>query len=979
MTGNILFQNLDYIFYVYGFLFLVIAMVADAVHRTCPRCLPWNYLSYYAALQCLRLWAEMFTFSYGERDALEFAGLILLAASYMMLLEFSRRSLAALNILRAGKWVLLVPPCAVLAAYGLGLGSLEVLIKLLITFPAGLLASAALWRHGGESAHPGGRMLRLTAAAMLLNLLNKVLLTPPTDFVFYFYGMQFQEMTGIPAQLISAASVAAAAAALALHFLMMRRHMLSAFPGLGFKDSSYHLFLSLIFLTLLLGWAATEFVGKYSLSNEMEQHLMRAKMVTAALNHDRIVRLTGTADDLASEDYVRLREQCTSIGNTNPSIRYICMLGLRDGKVFFYFDTEPDRYSAIKDRTPLAQPGQIYEDAAAVFYEIFRTRKPTTLGPYNDIWGTFISALVPADPAADAELRHVVCVDILVDSLQYDIKRARLIPILTTMLLSVALLLSLGWRLKSDDMLMTLAESEMKYRQLYENAFEAIVSTDMGGRFINCNPAYERMLGYPLDELKKLSYQQLTPEKWHAMEDDIVTGRVLKFGYSGVYEKEYIRKDGTVFPVELSTFLIRDKAGNPLSMWAFCRDLTDRKRIEEEKDRLQEQVFHLQKIETLGRMAGGVAHDFNNLLTPIMGYAQMGLWELKPDDPLYKQLKEILDATRRARDLVKQLLSFARKEIVQLKAIDLRESISGFKPLLQKTLRKNIALEVKLPASLDTVMANEPHIEQILMNLAINSQDAMPDGGRFTISVENADVDEDFAKNNPQFKPGRHVMIRVSDSGCGMDEETLKHVFEPFFTTKRQPNTGLGLSTVYGIVKQRDGAILVRSEKGKGTVFEIYFPSLQKDSDQRVTQGDEKNSGLEPPPSTAKASGPEDVPRKTVIVVDDDKNVLKTAVEMLERCGYKVASASSAEECLKLPDRILDAADVLLTDVILPDLDGKELSNILRKEYPGLKVVFMSGFTGGIIDTKILRSGDLFIQKPFSFQELKEKIDGVLS
>ena len=367
--------------------------------------------------------------------------------------------------------------------------------------------------------------------------------------------------------------------------------------------------------------------------------------------------------------------------------------------------------------------------------------------------------------------------------------------------------------------------SESKYRRLHESMTDGFAYVDMEGIIRESNESFRRMLGYTEEELSHLTYKDLTPEKWHAFEQDIVTNQVFINNFSDVYEKEYRKKDGTVFPVELRTFLIRNERGEKEGMWAIVRDISERKRVEKAQKDLESQLHQTQKMESVGRLAGGVAHDFNNLLSIILGYAEIALEDLSKDHPHHELLTQIYQAGLRAGDLTRQLLAFSRKQIFEMKVVDVNSVVTGFEKLMRRLIREDITVNLSLTSDPLPVKADISQLEQVLMNLAINARDAMPDGGALTIETRVVELDEAYAKTRPGVTPGAYAMIGVSDTGCGMDKDTLEHIFEPFFTTKeRGKGTGLGLATCYGIVKQHHGNIWVYSEPGHGTTFKIYLP-----------------------------------------------------------------------------------------------------------------------------------------------------------
>jgi PAS domain S-box-containing protein len=423
-------------------------------------------------------------------------------------------------------------------------------------------------------------------------------------------------------------------------------------------------------------------------------------------------------------------------------------------------------------------------------------------------------------------------------------------------------------------------------------------------------------------------------------------------------------KTGEPIDVEITAFQIRDDNGIPLYLAAVTRDITERKQAEAERARLEAQLFQAQKMESIGRLAGGVAHDFNNLLTVINGYSALALSELAPSDALGASIEEIRKAGERAAELTRQLLAFSRKQVLQPRALDLNRVVQGMQPMLKRLVGEDLEVCVALDAESGTVYADPHQVEQVIMNLVVNGRDAMPGGGRLLIETACVELDEGYARLHPDVHAGRYVMLALTDNGTGMDEETRRRVFEPFFTTKPAgKGTGLGLSTVQGIVAQSGGHISVYSEPGRGTTFKIYLPQLgEAATDAGKAAGEPVVGGKE-----------------TVLIVEDMAEVRRYAGVALKAYGYRVMQAESAGEALTICDREEGRIDLLLTDVVMPNLSGRELANRLEERWPDIKVLFMSGYT----DKSIALNGRLdervhFIEKPFGPEKLAEKVRAVL-
>jgi signal transduction histidine kinase len=371
----------------------------------------------------------------------------------------------------------------------------------------------------------------------------------------------------------------------------------------------------------------------------------------------------------------------------------------------------------------------------------------------------------------------------------------------------------------------------------------------------------------------------------------------------------------------------------------------------------QEQFLQSQKLEAVGQLAGGVAHDFNNLLTAILGYSQLGLSQLVNNDPMRTNFEEIMKASGRAASLTRQLLAFSRKQVMQPRVLDLNSVVPEMEKMLRRMIGEDIQLQTELQADVGNVKADPGQMEQVLMNLVVNARDAMPGGGQITIETANVFLDENFARQHPPVNPGPYVMLAVRDTGIGMNQDIQQHIFEPFFTTKEQgKGTGLGLSTVYGIVKQSGGYIWMNSEIGKGTAFKIYLPRVN-----------ERAERYKPVAAQAEIRGG----TETILLVEDEDMVRRLVKDVLERSGYRVIEAASGKDAIRLAQDKADAISLLLTDVVMPEMSGRDLAGKLTPLRPEMRVLYMSGHTDDtIIHHGVLEAGINFIQKPFTPEAL---------
>jgi PAS domain S-box-containing protein len=480
-------------------------------------------------------------------------------------------------------------------------------------------------------------------------------------------------------------------------------------------------------------------------------------------------------------------------------------------------------------------------------------------------------------------------------------------------------------------------------------------------RLILWNREHESLLGYGVGEI---AGRHVTD--WHAPESE---GAVLQAiedvmtkGRASI-EAHLLTKDGRSVPFLLTGIMF--EAQGQLYLMGIGIDVTERKRAEAEAEKLQNQLTQAQKMESVGRLAGGVAHDFNNMLGVILGYSEIALNKVAADQPIYSALQGIQQAAQRSADLTRQLLTFARKQTVAPKVLDLNDTVASMLNMLRRLIGENIDLVWLPDESLGAIKMDCTQIDQILANLCVNARDAIGDTGRIAIETGNVVFDAAYCASHAGFTPGEYVLLMLSDNGCGMDRETISHLFEPFFTTKEiGKGAGLGLATVYGIVKQNNGFVNVYSELGLGTTFKIYLPR-HKAKDEKLPEPEE--------------TAPVTTGHETILLVEDEPMILEMTTVMLELQGYTVLPANSAGEAISLAREYADEIHLLLTDVVMPEMNGRDLARNLLPLYPHLKCLFMSGYTANVIAHHgVLDEGVQFLQKPFTMQDLAAKIRAVL-
>ena len=501
-----------------------------------------------------------------------------------------------------------------------------------------------------------------------------------------------------------------------------------------------------------------------------------------------------------------------------------------------------------------------------------------------------------------------------------------------------------------------LRHSESRYRSLVESAVYGICRASVDGRFLDVNPALVSMLGYErAEQVLALDPKQdvfVYPEEQARMARECGRrGRLDNF------EIKWKRKDGSAITVRLS-----GRAGSspeePQQVLELIAEDVSEKRV------LEDQFRQAQKMEAVGRLAGGVAHDFNNLLMVISGYSEVLLEKLENGSPLHSKAAAIQQAADRATTLTRQLLAFSRKQLLELKVVDVNAIVGDMERLLRPLIGENIQLTTKLGAGLGRTRADAGQLEQVIMNLVVNAKDAMPTGGKIVIRTANSELDDTYRRDHAYIQPGPYVMLSVSDTGCGMDKETLSRIFEPFFTTKEKgKGTGLGLSTVYGIVKQSGGYVFAHSEPKQGTTFRIYLPRVEDPAEIATT---------------VKSAETRTRGNETVLLVEDEESVRQLVKETLESRGYKVMEAENGEAALKIALDCQHPIHLMITDVVMPGISGRELAQQLAKTHPSTKVLFLSGYSEDAVAHQGGLEQGAFLQKPFTLQSLSRKVREVL-
>jgi PAS domain S-box-containing protein len=623
------------------------------------------------------------------------------------------------------------------------------------------------------------------------------------------------------------------------------------------------------------------------------------------------------------------------VGYSNPRLREIC--GVPDGAAYAWTDllhTE-DSERVLAGLAAAAQ-------ACAPYRDRVRIVRPAGELRWADVQASPV-------PGASAQISHVGTVDDVTDTLEAGRQRDEILAGLHA------------------------ERADAQFRGLLEAAPDAMVCVDSGGSIVLVNAQTERLFGYRREELAGQPVEILVPDTIKASHPSRRAGYVADPRPRAMGEGMELaarRRDGSTFPAEISLSAIETDEG--VLVMAAVRDVTERLELQAGRVRLQNRLNQSQRLESLGQLAGGVAHDFNNLLAVIGSYAAFVAEEVASGAPkagwesVRDDVRQIEQATQRAAGLTSQLLAFARREVIQPRVLDLNDTIADVEQLLIRTLGEHVELATELAAEPCPVVADPGKIEQVLVNLAVNARDAMPGGGQLAIKTATTDVDADYAAGRAGLSPGRYVSLKVSDTGAGMPQEVIDKAFEPFFSTKTKTGgAGLGLATVYGIITQAGGYVQIYSEPDMGTVVTMLLPAT---SLAAVTSAPAKEE------ATARHGG------GTVLLVEDEAALREVTQRILARDGYDVLTATNGRDAVEVATKHLGSIELLVTDVVMPQMAGREAAEQIRALYPAAKVLFMSGYTAGALDTGgILEAGVNLIEKPFNGASLLAKLHEIMS
>lgn len=712
----------------------------------------------------------------------------------------------------------------------------------------------------------------------------------------------------------------------------------------------------LLFSILLLmagGSMALWWVAQSTDEQMRAELLQQARISAQAISVDKITSLSGSKKDLGTAAYQRIKSQLASMRKAGYKCKFLYLMGrLSDGNVFFFVDSLPP------DSEDYATPGLVYDEVPKSYLHAFDTRQESVVGPVTDRWGTLITALIPITSPDSDRLLAVLGMDVDASDWNQETIRRCIGPSLVTLVL-VLLILLLASR---EKILTELHRSEEKHRSIVENATNLFYSHTADHELTYISPQCRKFLQCEQEEAM-IQWPEFATDNPINKKGFELTQKAIDSGKSQKpYELELEGKQGKKIIVEVNETPVLNN-GKTTAIVGSLTDITERKQAEAEREKLQTQLNQARKMESVGILAGGIAHNFNNILMGVQGRTSLMMMGKDTSDLDYEHLKEIEEYVRNAVELTRDLLGFARGGKYEVKPTDLNALIKHENRMFGRT-KKEVRVQGEYEKDLWTVDVDRGQLRQALLNLYVNASQAMPGGGDLCIRTENVTLDEEYIKPFA-FARGRYVKVSVTDTGVGMDAATRGKIFDPFFTTRDVgQGSGLGLASVYGIIKNHGGFINVYSEKGEGTTFNIYLPASEKE----IAKG-----ALLPDRHEIQYG------QGTVLLVDDEVMIIKVGQEMLEMLGYRVLTAGSGREALDLYEKQKDAIDLVILDMIMPDMGGGETFDRLKAIDGNVRVLLSSGYSINGQAKEILDRGCIgFIQKPFSIKALAAKVKAVL-
>ena len=1060
-VSELIIAHLDFIYLIYGLLFIILAMTAGSLARRQGAGSNWLYLCAFGVIHGLSEWLDMVAPVVGAQWWFALLRGIVLSSSYVCLFEFGRRGVTWHWKWRAGRWIYL--PGLLVILYGVKLAPEDVLslIRVCLGFPAGLLAALALWQNGVmRSTRPVQRWPNFVGPVALgLYALSTGLIVPPAHFwpAHFINTEWFLDRTGIPVQVVRCLLAGMAVLAIWSDFDNWR---VQTYPPGFIRRIRYARWIAVASVSIALGvgWVLVERAGRLCREDQEARLRSLSRSMAVVINPKKVLALKGDSSDAQSPVYLDLKLQCQRICEADPAVRYLYLMTVSENRVLFLVDVEPARYHTEVD-TPNAAPGEVYEDAPPEIFRVFHSGETLIAKPYSDAWGMFISSYSPIVDFGSGAVIAVIGVDTPGLHWLQDVAMARLLRLLLTGgAVLLLLLFAVLWRREIEESYaqnvngqrMQLQQSALL--RVANSSFVAEGNVFMMARNVTCvisevinvqrvelwlkgsqgeNFRAEdifhskteshhsgKYLHIPAEDsfLALLESGRVTPTS--GLQEDArfgnmrnewgvdtravlvaplrVSGKVtgwLAAVQAGRYhnwltdEMRFIAEmaDQVVHTLinherRLAEEALR-RAHNELELRVhertealsrkneeLAKEMAERRRMEQVQRRLQDKMQQAQKLESLGLMAGGIAHDFNNILMAVLGNVELARLETPKESAVYEYLQDIDKASSRAADLARQMLIYSGRGHAIIQGIELNDMVRDMTSILKVSLGKRIQLAYELEQGLPLVDGDMTQMRQVLMNLVINASEAIgPESGVITLRTGEIQYDKQMMTTlwlKEELPEGPYVYLDVEDTGCGMDEATVKRIFDPFFTTKFT-GRGLGLAAVLGIVKGHNGAIDVTSVVGKGTQFRILLPPGRR-------PGYEKTLAQDVAALSWRGEG-------TILFADDESAIRTLARRMLERSGFSVLEAGDGNEAIGLFKQHHDRICCVMLDLTMPDLNGKEAFEVIRMMDPTAKVVLCSGYMEDNLAAKFPDwnvSG--FLQKPFKYEALMALLRSVL-
>ena len=955
--------QMDYVLAVYGFALVFLSAICFFIYERKTERLPFFCFGVFAfstGISELATCLKAFVFF---PEYVEIVKFFFKTVSIFAIFEFGRRSLSILKVTSIGAWIYILPLLVSVFGWIASVKGVESAILYIFLITGSFSASYAFYMERGKLCDVRRYSMILCSISMFIyGILMGVFVQKASFFpASHINSELFRELFGLPLRGVIGVCVMTLTASLTWYYFSIssaETNLLSPEKRRPFK----RIYGPVVFFILLAGFIFTDMSGRKTDEALRIDIISNAEIVAEAVNIKGIPALKGNLTDLNSEEYLRFKGKLSKIKRLSSEYRFIYLMKVgADDKVIFLVDSEP------QESGDCSLPGRAWDEAPRCVLDSFGDGEYKIVGPYTDRRGTWLSCFVPVKVSETGETVAILGIDMSAAKWNSIIYRNRLVPIIVTILfmtVTVSVFLY-HYRMLISSLIISgsekaLNKSRERFKDLAEQTREMIWEVNSAGLYTYVSNGAEIILGYKPEEMVgRMHFYDLHPKD---EKENIKKAGVEIFSRKDVFKNFLtcaISKNGKMILISRNGVPVLEADGSLLGYMGSDLDIT-------ESFRKEEMLRHSQKMEAVGQLAGGISHDFNNLLTVISGYAQIGLKKTDESNPLKKYFTEIKKASDTSAGITKQILMFSRNQPVIFKTIEINTVVLNIQKMLVRLIKENIRIELKLTPDIWTIFGDSCNIEQIVLNLVVNANDAMPDGGKLTIMTENIIVDEEIHGGNPDAFFGKCVRLSICDSGTGMDKETVNRIFEPFFTTKELgKGTGLGLAVLYGIVKQHKGWVAVESTPGKGTSFRIYFPFYSADEEMPAISGQ---------PVTANICK-----NVKILFIEDEEGVRNLAKEIFETDGWNIVCVDSGNAAREVFNNGNGGFSLLISDVVLTDCNGLELVEEFKKVNPQIKVILSSGYSGEISKLVTIHKKRYgFIQKPYNIEEMKEIVKAVV-